>query len=110
MRLAALLVGSMVLASGSAVAQNTRPAEYEYADAKLNATYRNLLARLSAADAVALRKAQRSWIAFRDADCTFGWAERFDCLIQRTDEREEQLQNSLYFDRKGTVIKLPHQK
>jgi uncharacterized protein YecT (DUF1311 family) len=47
--------------------------DYKAADAKLNAQYREITARL--ADDKAAReklvKAQRSWIAFRDAECAF---------------------------------------
>lgn len=79
----------------------------DLADEHLNQTYQALMKRLSVADQKALRAAQRAWIDFRDRDCAFGWAEQLDCLIARTDEREQQLRESIYFDRGGRVITLP---
>ena len=47
--------------------------ELDAADAALNAEYRQIVARLAgAAEARQLLiKAQRAWVAFRDAECTF---------------------------------------
>ncbi len=45
--------------------------ELKAADAKLNKTYRELLASLSPAGASRLKEAQRAWIRFRDAECSF---------------------------------------
>jgi len=98
----------VVLCSGSAaMAQDTRGAELASSDRKLNSTYENLIGQLRPSDQAALRSAQRAWLRFRDADCTFGWPDRRDCLIQRTDERERQLRDSLYFDSAGKLVKLP---
>jgi len=44
---------------------------YHSADADLTRTYRRVYARLGAADRVKLRAAQRAWLRFRDAQCTF---------------------------------------
>ncbi|WP_353228605.1 lysozyme inhibitor LprI family protein [Novosphingobium sp.] len=62
--------------------------------------------RLGADDQAALKKAQRAWLAFRDADCEVCWADRRDCMIARTDEREEQFKTSTYFDGRGKLIEL----
>lgn len=40
-------------------------------DAKLNDTYKALLAKVSKNGANQLRKAQRAWLAWRDAQCEF---------------------------------------
>ncbi|WP_322051696.1 lysozyme inhibitor LprI family protein [Paraburkholderia bannensis] len=40
-------------------------------DAKLNETYKALLAKVSKNGANQLRKAQRAWVAWRDAQCEF---------------------------------------
>lgn len=40
-------------------------------DAQLNKTYRALLAKSSAAGKQNLQAAERAWIAYRDAQCTF---------------------------------------
>lgn len=97
-----------VLCSSSlAMAQDTRGAELAFGDRRLNATYENLIRQLTPADEAALRSAQRAWLKFRDADCAFGWPDHRDCLIRRTEEREKQLRNSIYFDGSGKLIKLP---
>lgn len=46
-------------------------AEYERQDQALNATYRDLMARLPAELKTELRDAQRAWIGFRDAECDY---------------------------------------
>lgn len=79
-------------------------AELEIQDAALNAAYRNLTAALNARQKANLVKAQRAWIAFRDADC----AARHDpdwgsmstinanfCMLQRTVERTIELEEFL---------------
>lgn len=45
--------------------------EARTADQALNAQFRAANARLSPASRLLLRNAQRNWIAFRDAQCTF---------------------------------------
>ncbi|NEX92642.1 lysozyme inhibitor LprI family protein [Caulobacter sp. 17J65-9] len=100
------LCGAMALAT-SAYAQDTRDAELASSDRALNATYQTLIRRLRPADQASLRAAQRAWIAFRDADCAFGDADKRDCLIQRTDERERQLRETVYFDGRGEAFMLP---
>ena len=89
-----------------AAAQDTRNAELAFGDKRLNSTYTTLIRQLAPSDQDRLRTAQRAWIQFRNADCAFGWPDPRDCLIQRTDEREKQLRDSVYFDRSGKLIKL----
>ena len=97
-----------VVASASPVrAQDTRDAELASADRSLNEAYQAILGRLRPQDQVALRKAQRAWIAFRDADCALGDEDHRDCLIERTDDRETQLRDTAYFDTKGQAFVLP---
>ncbi|MEJ7925742.1 lysozyme inhibitor LprI family protein [Sphingobium sp. AN641] len=93
--LTAILLATLPVAL---MAQDTRNAELAHADAQLNSSYRALMRRLSSSDQNALRKAQRAWLAFRDADCAFGWPDRRECLAQRTEERTQQLMDSPYFN------------
>jgi uncharacterized protein YecT (DUF1311 family) len=101
----AALVALAVLPSSS-MAQDTRDAELAYADKRLNSTYKELMSKINAADQLALRSSQRAWIAFRDLDCEFGWGDRRDCLIARTEERVSQIRESLYFDKNGNQVEL----
>ena len=93
--------------------------EFERADAELNALWRRVIAEERANDAEynreyvatgappvnaeqALREAQRAWIAFRDAQCTYEGYENFGgslqplteatCRTRMTRERIAQLQ------------------
>jgi uncharacterized protein YecT (DUF1311 family) len=74
---------------------------YRRADADLNRTYGRVLARVSAVDRAKLRTAQRAWLRFRDAQCTFE-AAAYDggsmqpmvkalCLESVTRARERQV-------------------
>jgi uncharacterized protein YecT (DUF1311 family) len=45
--------------------------ESKAADARLNETYRQFMARLNDEEKVQLKKAQLAWIAYRDANCDF---------------------------------------
>lgn len=47
--------------------------EIEYQDKRLNKAYQELLASLSPKRQLALRKAQRLWISFREKNCAFYW-------------------------------------
>lgn len=76
-------------------------AEMAVQDAALNAAYRTLIADMTPDQKVGLRKAQRAWIAFRDADCsarysrdwgTFSSLTSNMCMLQRTVERTLELQ------------------
>lgn len=80
---------------------------YEEADHKLNEVYKQTAARLADLPEVkaSLTKAQRAWIAFRDADCEFTNAQAGggslyatlinQCLTEATNRRIETLQGYL---------------
>ena len=77
--------------------------EYRKEDAKLNKTYREIVERLAddAESRKLLQVSQRSWIAFRDAECAFANNPNKDgsiypllmgqCLTALTRARTEQL-------------------
>lgn len=79
---------------------NTR---YKQADKALNARYETLMQALADRPArqVALRKAQRAWLAYRDADCAFVASAnaggsmapmvKLQCLADRTTQRSRVL-------------------
>ncbi len=75
--------------------------EFEVQDAALNAAYRALVADMTSDQKAGLKKAQRAWIAFRDADCraryspdwgTFSNLTSNMCMVQRTVERTLELE------------------
>lgn len=76
-------------------------ADYQAADAKLNAAYKELVSRNDQASNKLLQTAQRAWIAFRDAECAYTTAdseggsihpmEVSTCLMQLTNARTKQL-------------------
>ncbi|WP_217573107.1 lysozyme inhibitor LprI family protein [Mesorhizobium sp. GbtcB19] len=76
-------------------------ADYQAADAKLNAAYKNVVSRNDQASNKLLQTAQRAWIAFRDAECAYSTAdseggsihpmEVSQCLTKLTTERTKQL-------------------
>ena len=79
-----LLAGGPVLASDrldckNAVSQNDMNTcadmAFQKTDALLNATYKATLKGMDAHTADLLRKAQRAWVAFRDAECVYQNAE-----------------------------------
>jgi len=96
--------------AAAAFAQDTRNAELATANRRLNETFGTIVGRLRPSDQAALRKAHRAWIAFRDADCAFGDEDHRDCLIARTEERENQMRDTTYFDSSGRVFILPRRK
>lgn len=75
--------------------------ELKAQDAALNAAYRQLTAGMNARQKAGVQKAQRAWIAFRDADCAsrqdWEWgsmstvAANF-CVLRRTVERTIELE------------------
>ena len=87
-------------------AQNTREYELANSDQELNQTYASLMRRLEPANQTALRISQRLWIQFRDADCKLAIADVQDCLMERTDQRTEQLRSTYYTDKNGDVFSL----
>lgn len=76
--------------------------DYQAADKKLNATYAELRSTLDDASKGKLKTAQRSWIGFRDAECTFETAsseggsihpmEYSGCLTRLTKERSKTIE------------------
>lgn len=77
-------------------------AEIQAQDARLNRAYQAALVRLERPrQKTALQKAQRAWIAFRDADCasyldedwgTMARVEAQQCVLDRTRERADELE------------------
>jgi uncharacterized protein YecT (DUF1311 family) len=79
-------------------------AETDRQDKLLNAAYRELLARSSPDDKVLLIKAERAWVAFRDAECDYEYSitggtlahvTGTACMLDMTKKRIEDLDNSL---------------
>lgn len=81
-------------------------AEERRQDARLNAAYRAAMAGLDfSRQKDALRKAQKAWLAFRDASCAsvadadWGPASNLDserCRLRRTAERADELESHPY--------------
>lgn len=127
-RMAAIVIGLQALASGAgaqapidcakamATAELNACADQALAraDAALNAAYRKVVAKIAASDGAkpydnkswdaALRASQRTWIAWRDADCKglvpFPWGggtgttgEVLGCLTEKTEARTKQLRD-----------------
>lgn len=77
-------------------------AELAIQDARLNRAYQAAIARLDRPrQKMALQKAQRAWIAFRDADCasyydqdwgSFARVEANVCVLDRTRDRAVELE------------------
>lgn len=76
-------------------------AELEVQDRALNAAYRALTGDMNARQKANLVKAQRAWIAFRDADCqarydpdwgTISTINANMCMLRRTVERTIELE------------------
>ena len=71
--------------------------EASWWDGYLNDSYADLQANLDPTAFASLKKAQRAWIAFRDADCSFQYARWGDgsmrniahssCMLQQTAQR-----------------------
>jgi uncharacterized protein YecT (DUF1311 family) len=78
---------------------------FKQADAKLNAVYGKLMKKISAAGQSKLREAQKSWIAYRDAQCAFETLGTIDgsihsmvaaqCLADLTEQQTKRLQHQL---------------
>ncbi len=45
--------------------------DYTAADGKLNALYRDLMSKYDTANGALLKSAERAWLAYRDAECTY---------------------------------------
>lgn len=87
---------------------NCVSADLALEDKRLNAIYRDLIALLKTRDKEqdrtneeSLRRAQRAWVAFRDADCefagkameggTFEVVLQLQCILKHTSARNQQL-------------------
>lgn len=78
---------------------------FKQADAKLNAVYAKLLKKISPAGQLKLRAAQKSWIAYRDAQCAFETLGTIDgsihsmvvaqCLTDVTEQQTKRLQHQI---------------
>ncbi len=110
-----LILVAFALSSFSAFAQNCSDLTSTYdlricydkmlqnEDAKLNKNYKACMAKLDATAKAKLQKAQRAWIAFRDADCDYQADEMrggtletvigLSCLATETQERAEMLKD-----------------
>lgn len=86
---------------------NLRPYELEYYDRELNVAYQYIFRRMSRENQLLLKKAQKAWIVFRDADCEIANLIPIDCLIERTDERVQHLHDSYFLDKNDEPIELP---
>jgi uncharacterized protein YecT (DUF1311 family) len=75
--------------------------EHKAADAKLNAAFRQFMAKLNDEEKAQLKKAQLAWIAYRDANCEFV-ADQYKggtmrpmiaaiCLAETTNNRTTEL-------------------
>ncbi len=117
---------------GAALSQECNPADESQAgmnicaaagfkaeDARLNKTYRKIVARLAddPNGKKLLLAAQRDWIAFRDAECAFATAGSAggsihpmlvsDCLAGLTKARAEQLAGYLDCEEGDTTCPVP---
>ena len=93
-----------LLAAGVNPAAAGEMERLDKADARLNEDYRALMGTLSEDEegTARLKRAQRAWIAFRDAECTFNaqWTEGgtihsrivAGCMADLTEQRADQLE------------------
>lgn len=101
-RLILLIFLYSIALSAIAVQGSTGKAELEYYDKQLNLIYRKIYSKLSPDDQRKFKISQREWINFRDKDCTWAFtAVPLECLIDRTDNRIQELSETVFFDSKG---------
>lgn len=71
-------------------------------DARLNKAYKEVMPQLSTARKKQLQEAQRAWIKYRDANCTFyadpdggtnATVNSDDCFRSATEARAQELEN-----------------
>ena len=84
-----ILIGSSL--TSFTYALDAKVAEYQAADAELRSAYMQLKEKLNTQDKGKLKESQRRWQAFRNGDCGYGSVDKFDCLVARTKERTQQL-------------------
>jgi uncharacterized protein YecT (DUF1311 family) len=75
--------------------------DYKAADAKLNKAYQELISGSDAKTGKLLQTAQRAWIAFRDAECSYSASDSeggsiypmlvSECLTRLTNDRTKQI-------------------
>lgn len=114
-----LFLAMIVLASASAFAENCDNAsttietrlcldrKLQKADVQLNKNYKSCMNKLDQTAKSKLLKAQRAWIAFRDAQCEFSADEMrggtletvllLGCNASMTEERAEELKDCVEF-------------
>ncbi|QHB32352.1 lysozyme inhibitor LprI family protein [Yersinia canariae] len=112
-----MLLSLLVLPLGQALAVDCQKAatqldmnqctnsDYKKADAELNRTYKEVLAKTPVAQRPLLKSAQLTWIKYRDADCMFQASATEGgsvhpmiisaCLTHKTEERTTQLKSLL---------------
>jgi len=83
---------------------NCLDGEWKKSDAELNRTYQETLKKLKPEDAVLLKRAQRSWISYRDAQCAADykmWAggsgapvALAQCRVTLTQQRTKTIQDT----------------
>jgi len=83
----------------------TAYADYQKADKELNRVYKKLTAMLDATGVAKLKKAQRAWLAFRDAEMAFAGDEMrggsaeplliYGAATRITEARTKQLNTAL---------------
>lgn len=101
-KLAVILLFASIAPAGFAAAQDTRAVELVAADQKLNDVFKKISVKLNAEERAKLTKAQRAWLVFRDLDCSWAFrAEPLDCLIDRTANRTNELETTVFRDVNG---------
>lgn len=79
--------------------------EYERQDQRLNDNYQQLRSQLSSERRAQLLTAQRAWITYKEANCSFyadpegGTMARINansCLLSETTQRADELENLMY--------------
>lgn len=80
--------------------------ELVHQDQQLNIAYKELMSNLTPDRKKALKKAQRLWIQYRDANCNFYAApdsgsiaqvQINDCVLTMTAQRTQELQNRIMY-------------
>ena len=79
-------------------AQSTRDAELNSSDAELNKIYKAIMMKLDKDGQAKLKAAQLAWIKFRDLDCKWAFTDTRDCLMDRTEHRTKELEETWFFD------------
>lgn len=79
--------------------------DFRASDAKLDDTYKALLAKLSEPEKTQIKDAQRAWLSYRDAECKFTIRQNkggsiypmmwSGCLTEKTNARVKELRAHL---------------